>query len=67
MSGAVRNAISLLHASREEALRMASLTPAEFLKLEDRGRVAKGYRADLVLLDAGLNVKSTWIGGREVR
>lgn len=67
MSGAVRNAVSLLHASREEALRMASLTPAEFLKLgQERGRVAKGYRADFVLMDADLNVKSIWIGGREL-
>ena len=67
MSGAVRNAVSMLHASREEALRMASLTPAEFLKLgHERGRIAAGYRADLVLLDTDLKTKSTWIGGREL-
>jgi N-acetylglucosamine-6-phosphate deacetylase len=43
---------------------MASLYPAAFLGLEgDRGRIAAGYRADLVLLDNDLNVRRTWIGG----
>ena len=65
LSGAVRNAVSMLHATREEALRMASLTPAEFLGVDhERGRIAAGQRADFVLLDDALNVKATWIGGR---
>lgn len=65
LSGAVRNAVSMLHATREEALRMASLTPAEFLGIgHDRGRIAAGQRADFVLLDDALNVKATWVGGR---
>lgn len=64
LSGAVRNAVSMLHATREEALRMASLTPAEFLGVNhERGRIATGQRADFVLLDDALNVKSTWTGG----
>ena len=45
---------------------MASTYPAEFLKAGDRmGRIAPGQRADLVLVDEGLNVRSSWIGGRE--
>lgn len=68
LSAAVRNAVSMLGATPEEALRMASLTPAEFLRVDhERGRIAKGHRADLVLLDVGLNVQATWIGGAEVR
>ncbi|MEQ1608445.1 MAG: N-acetylglucosamine-6-phosphate deacetylase [Hyphomonadaceae bacterium] len=67
LSGAVRNAVSMLGATREDALRMASTTPSEFLHVaQDRGRIAPGLRADLVLLDANLNVRTTWIGGREV-
>jgi N-acetylglucosamine-6-phosphate deacetylase len=27
------------------------------------GRIAPGYRADLVLLDESLQVRQTWIGG----
>jgi N-acetylglucosamine-6-phosphate deacetylase len=64
MATAVRNTVNLLDQPVEEALRMASLYPATFLGLEhDRGRIAAGYRADLVLLDDTLNVQRTWIGG----
>jgi N-acetylglucosamine-6-phosphate deacetylase len=43
---------------------MASLHPAEFLRLDDRfGRLAQGYRADLVLLGQDLEVLKTWVGG----
>ncbi len=67
MSGAVRNAAKLLEASPNEALRMGSLTPAAFLGVQnERGRVAPGYRADLVLLDDNMHTKATWIGGRQI-
>jgi N-acetylglucosamine-6-phosphate deacetylase len=47
---------------------MASLYPAEFLGMGDiRGRIAAGYCADLVLLDADLAVRRTWIGGQMSR
>jgi len=43
---------------------MASSYPAEFLGLGDtHGRIAPGWRADLVALDADLRVVGTWIGG----
>jgi len=65
MAGAVRNAVKLLGLELGSALRMASGNPAAFLKLEARvGRIATGQRADLVLLDAELAVKQTWIDGR---
>ena len=66
MSGAVRNAVELLGASKNEALRMGSLTPAAFLGVDhERGRIAPGYRADFVVLDDGMNAKATWIAGRQ--
>lgn len=64
LSTAVRNAVRHLKASTEEALRMASLTPAQFLRLDhDRGRIARGARADFVLLGPDLTVRETWIAG----
>lgn len=64
MIGAVRNAVRLLGVPLEEALRMASLYPARFLRLDDRlGRLAAGFRADFVLLDGKLGVLETWVGG----
>ena len=64
MASAVRNAVSLLGLDLAEAANMASSAPAEFLRLDDdRGRIAPGCRADLVLLDESLQVVDSWIGG----
>jgi N-acetylglucosamine-6-phosphate deacetylase len=66
MASAVRNAIELLGVPYESAFLMASGSPAAFLRLEDRGAIAPGMRADLVLLDDGLTARATWIGGQRV-
>ena len=42
---------------------MASAYPADFLGLNDHGRIAPGCRADFVLLGDDLDVRETWIGG----
>ena len=64
MAGAVRNTVRLLGLPLEEAARMASCYPAQFLGLGDRhGRIAPGYAADFVLLDDALDVRATWIAG----
>ena len=64
MATAVRNCVDALGLPLEAALHMASRAPAEFLRLDrELGRIAPGYRADLVLLDDDLKVVDTWIGG----
>lgn len=66
MDAAVRLAVGALAVSLPEALRMASLYPAQFLRLDhDRGRIAPSFRADLVLLDEALAVTRVWIDGRD--
>jgi N-acetylglucosamine-6-phosphate deacetylase len=67
MATAVRNTVAALGLPLEAALQMASRFPAEFLGLRDRGRMAPGQRADLVLLDDALRVTDTWIAGRRSR
>lgn len=47
----------------EEALRMASLYPAEAIGADQRGRLAPGMRADVVHLGDDLTVRGTLIGG----
>jgi N-acetylglucosamine-6-phosphate deacetylase len=65
MASCVRNAVSMLGVSLPEAVHMASQWPAEFLGLgREYGRIAPGYRANLVLADEGLDVLETWIDGR---
>jgi len=67
MAGCVRNAVALLGVPLPEAVRMASQVPAQFLGLDDCGRIAAGCRANLVLADDDLNVLETWIDGRSSR
>lgn len=63
MATAVRNTVAL-GVSLPQALRMASSSPAAFLRLDkELGRIAPGYRASLVLLDDQLQVRATWIDG----
>ncbi len=65
MVGAVRNTVATLGVALDEALRMASTYPAEFLGIRHaRGAIAPGLAADLVELDDALAVRATWIGGR---
>jgi N-acetylglucosamine-6-phosphate deacetylase len=50
--------------SLPEVVRMASLTPARILGVEKEiGSLEVGKRADLLVLDANLNVKRVYIGG----
>jgi N-acetylglucosamine-6-phosphate deacetylase len=49
----------------EECLRMASLYPAAILKLDDSlGRIASGYRVDLVHFNENFTVYNTWLAGQ---
>jgi N-acetylglucosamine-6-phosphate deacetylase len=64
MASAVRNAVRLAKLPLEDALRAASLTPAQFLGVEnERGAIVPGARADLVALTDKLTVAATWIDG----
>ncbi len=64
MATAVRHTVQLLGLPLDEASRMASTYPAEFLGVGDSlGHIAPGYRADLVALDDEYRVQQSWIGG----
>jgi len=64
MAGAVKGMMAQGHVPLEVASHMASTTPAVFLGLGDKlGRIAPGYRANLVLVDDAIDVRRTWIGG----
>ena len=68
MAGAVQYAVAELGTEQGEALRMAALYPAEFLGIADRaGRIAAGYRADLVLLDQKGVVQQCFIAGQSFK
>lgn len=63
MAAAVRYAVNTLDLDLAESLRMAALYPAQALGLTDRGQAQPGHRADLVQLNAQLQVQQCWING----
>ncbi len=65
MAAAVRNCVRLIGMPLETALRLASIHPAAFLGLDRRlGRLARGYRADMVALDPDkIEVVRSWVAG----
>lgn len=57
MGKALRNLVRYGHIDAGEALRMCSLYPAKLVRLDhELGRIEKGYRSAMVLLDAEMNV-----------
>ena len=64
MLSCVRFVIERLNLPLEEALRMASLYPAQAARVErSNGRLATGYVADFVVLSSELEHVATWIDG----
>ena len=64
---ALRNLYKWEMADLATAVRMATLTPATLLGLQDQlGRIAPGYQADLAVLDQNLRPVMTFVGGQRV-
>lgn len=65
MDEAVRYCVERLGVSLEDALRMASLNPASFLRRDhELGRIKSGYLSSIVHLSDDLRVLETWIDGK---
>jgi N-acetylglucosamine-6-phosphate deacetylase len=64
MATAVRNVVQKIGLPKDEALRMASTYPAEYLGVADRlGYIRPGYSADLVVFDNEIRVARVIVGG----
>jgi len=63
MLDAVRNCITHAGIDRYEALRMASLYPAQLIRTDDRGLIAPGARADLIMTDDMMNLRGICFNG----
>ena len=66
MDQAMRNAVELLRIPLQEAVSMATQTPAEILRMPGKGRIVPGADADLVLLAPDGAVYETIVGGEAV-
>ncbi len=63
---ACRNMMKHTGASIVDVFKYAAGNPAKALGLADRGRIAVGLRADLVIIDHRMNVKKVFIEGEAV-
>ena len=69
MASAVKNTHQGLGIALDEALRMGSLYPAQYLYQNQkviRGELKEGKQADMVVLNDDLSVKETWISGVKI-
>ena len=67
MLSAVKHAVNDLNLPLEDAIAMASTTPANYLGLRaSHGDIAVGQQADLVLLDDDLNITALWQSGQPI-
>jgi N-acetylglucosamine-6-phosphate deacetylase len=65
MDQALRNLVNI-GLPLSEASRRTAAVAAEHLGLRDRGRLAVGHWADMVVLDAQLQLQQVWVEGRAV-
>jgi N-acetylglucosamine-6-phosphate deacetylase len=66
MDRALRNLVDIVGVTLEDAARRVSTHAADFLGLADRGRLARGAWADVVLLDRDLRVQEVFVEGGSV-
>lgn len=66
MLDAVRNCVNHAGIETDEALRMASLYPARVMNLHDRGKLAPGFKADMILFDKDFKLIGVYLGGEPV-
>lgn len=64
MATAVRNVHIHLKLPLDEAVRMASSYPANYINEKVRGQLKIGQQADFVVLNDELSVLSTWVSGK---
>ena len=66
MDQALRNLVLKLGLSIEDASRRVSTNAADYLGLDDRGRLAPGAWADFVVMDRGLQLHSVVVEGEAI-
>ena len=63
LDSACRNMMIHTGASLVDVFNFASRTPARVAGFRDRGEIRKGYRADLLIVDEKVNIKTIILGG----
>jgi len=64
MDQLVRNMVNLVGLSVQDAVKMATMNTARFHGITDRGTLAPGMKADIVVFDDSINIEYTIVEGR---
>lgn len=68
LAACVQHAVTAMNIPLEQALTAATITPAKAIGVDaERGSLAVGKTADIVVLDANLNVKHVILRGKKIR
>ena len=68
LAACVQHAVTAMNIPLEQALTAATITPAKAIGIDaERGSLAAGKTADIVALDANLNVKHVILRGKQIR
>lgn len=62
----VRNMLRLANVPLTDVITMACRTPARIMGFTDRGEIAPGLRADIILFDDDIHVSHVMVGGRTI-
>ncbi len=62
----VRTMVELADCNVETAVAMMTEAPARMFGLKSKGKLAKGYDADVIIFDAHINIKKVIAGGKEI-
>lgn len=66
LNRSVKNMVELVGATLQEAIKMATVNPAKRLGLTNKGSLAPGKDADLVVFSPDLEVEKVFIAGEEI-
>ena len=66
LANACRNMMCHTGSSLCQVFKYASTNPAKVLSLSDRGEIAIGKRADLIMIDDLFSVKHVFLGGEQI-
>jgi N-acetylglucosamine-6-phosphate deacetylase len=66
MDQALRNLVQQLKLPLTDAVRRVSTAAADYLGMTDRGRLAEGAWADVLVMDAGLRLRRVFVEGEEI-
>ena len=67
LDGPCRNMMVHTGASLCQVFKYASTNPAALLGLGDRGKIAKGNLANLIIVDHKFTVKNVFLGGKQIK